>query len=284
MSKNLQLHIPAPCHEDWAAMKPEEKGRFCVSCCKTVTDFSLMSDREVVNYLAGAAGKVCGRFTEDQLQRELMPRPLKKRKAWVVWNVLLIGLLGSLKSRGQTKPARPASHQVMGAPARMVVGKMAAMERTDTRAIRADSPHYAQLPPVEVIGYRTTGRVDIAGGVRSVSGDTLYCSVSGIAISGWISDSLSFLGLGKKEFALYPNPVSRGTVIKLSLNTGKTGKGMVGIYNAAGALVQEKVIELDGGSQIELLAIPASLPGGLYFVKLSAPELKKVYTQKLMIL
>src|SRR5450631_392671 len=133
MTKNLQLHVPAPCHEDWAAMKPEEKGRFCGSCQKTVVDFSLMSDREVLGYLAGVSGKVCGRFAEDQLQRELMPPPQRINKAWVMWNLMLAGLLVASRSKAQSKPPNPpvCSHQVnpdkapkypivMGSPARIV--------------------------------------------------------------------------------------------------------------------------------------------------------------------
>jgi hypothetical protein len=314
MTKNLQLHVPSPCHEDWAAMKPEEKGRFCGSCSKTVVDFSLMSDREVLGYLAGVSGKVCGRFTEDQLQRELMPPPQRKNKAWVIWNLMLAGLLIASRSKGQSKP-RPI---VMGAPARivtparvvtparMIMGKMAAQPvplvtgevaakplsvvigdlaiapETDT-AIPA--PHYKELPPVEVIGYGITGGVQIRiGATETISGDTIMSAATKSVVSQFISDSVAFLGIDKKTFALYPNPAGRGTVIKLSLNLNKTGRYTVGLYNAAGALVQDKAIELDTDSRVELFSLPGSLPGGLYFVKLSAPGLKKVYTQKLIVL
>ncbi len=39
----LKLSIPKPCHEDWAAMTPNEQGRHCAVCAKTVTDFTQMS-------------------------------------------------------------------------------------------------------------------------------------------------------------------------------------------------------------------------------------------------
>ena len=37
-----QYHIPEPCHEDWDAMTPEEKGRFCKVCEKSVVDLTAM--------------------------------------------------------------------------------------------------------------------------------------------------------------------------------------------------------------------------------------------------
>ncbi len=49
-TKSLFLRIPEPCHEDWQAMLPQEKGRHCLACQKTVTDFTKMSDREIIDF------------------------------------------------------------------------------------------------------------------------------------------------------------------------------------------------------------------------------------------
>lgn len=60
-------------------MSPEEKGRFCQHCQKTVVDFSNMTDRELVNYFSTASGRVCGRFMPEQLNREtVIPRESKQ--------------------------------------------------------------------------------------------------------------------------------------------------------------------------------------------------------------
>ncbi len=61
------------------------------------------------------------------------------------------------------------------------------------------------------------------------------------------------------------------------------GGCMVELYNEAGVLLQNKAVELNGDSRVELFNLPASLPGGLYFVRLSAPGWKKTYTQKLIV-
>jgi len=50
-------------------MTPDEQGRFCSQCSKSVTDFTQMSDDEVIIYLRlNSDNKVCGRFRKDQLE------------------------------------------------------------------------------------------------------------------------------------------------------------------------------------------------------------------------
>lgn len=65
----LNISIPKPCHEDWNAMTPTEKGAFCAACAKEVMDFSNMNDDEVKHYfLLNAGKKTCGRFHKEQLK------------------------------------------------------------------------------------------------------------------------------------------------------------------------------------------------------------------------
>ncbi len=59
--------IPKPCHENWENMLPEEKGKFCESCQKTVYDFTQTSDEKIQQIFEKENGNICGRFREDQL-------------------------------------------------------------------------------------------------------------------------------------------------------------------------------------------------------------------------
>lgn len=65
---SLNIRIPEPCHEDWNQMQPEEQGRHCLSCSKTVVDFTGWEASAIKAYLKANAGKkVCGRFYANQL-------------------------------------------------------------------------------------------------------------------------------------------------------------------------------------------------------------------------
>ena len=79
--KKMQLTIHEPCHENWENMSQEDQGRFCSACKKTVVDFTGMSDRQVIAFFKKPAGSVCGRFYQDQLNRDLLPPP--KRLSWI---------------------------------------------------------------------------------------------------------------------------------------------------------------------------------------------------------
>lgn len=64
----MKIAIPEPCHENWGAMTPNEQGRFCGSCQKTVVDFTSFSAEDIQLYFTKHYGqKVCGRFKKQQL-------------------------------------------------------------------------------------------------------------------------------------------------------------------------------------------------------------------------
>lgn len=112
----IQLTIPTPCQQSWDKMTPNQQGRFCASCAKTVVDFSAMSDAELIQYFENLKNEdVCGRVRPQQLNRELAAEvstivkviePAKKR-AWY-WQYAAAFLLffvkgQSVKAQGEIK-------------------------------------------------------------------------------------------------------------------------------------------------------------------------------------
>lgn len=68
MENKYKITIPEPCQENWDQMAPKGNGRFCMSCTKTVVDFTKMSREEIQNYFSSNQHKnICGKFKNTQL-------------------------------------------------------------------------------------------------------------------------------------------------------------------------------------------------------------------------
>ena len=92
LRNNINISIPKPCHENWEAMTPAEKGRFCSVCSKTVLDFTKASDKEIISYLNNNKN-ACGRFNNYQLNRDLII-PKQKSSYWFITTASVLGFLG----------------------------------------------------------------------------------------------------------------------------------------------------------------------------------------------
>lgn len=78
MPTKHKISIPEPCHEKWDKMTPAENGRFCLSCSKTVIDFTTMLPEEVQHFFMANQNKsVCGRFKNSQLENIIIQIPAK---------------------------------------------------------------------------------------------------------------------------------------------------------------------------------------------------------------
>jgi hypothetical protein len=114
MPTSLTLNIAEPCHENWQNMTPQEQGRFCGSCQKIVVDFSVMTDKEILDYFSKTSQQVCGRFSNDQLNTELKATEKKKRFSLAyIWNVILAALLiTEANAQVKPKPKKPVKVNV----------------------------------------------------------------------------------------------------------------------------------------------------------------------------
>ncbi len=80
----MKIVIDNPCHENWDAMTPNEKGAFCLSCQKTVIDFSVKTVEEIKKFFVELpqTENVCGRFKEEQLEEISFEHFFKQFKGW----------------------------------------------------------------------------------------------------------------------------------------------------------------------------------------------------------
>ena len=117
MPNNIQLQVADPCHENWNAMTAVEQGRYCQSCQKTVTDFSMMTDKEILNHLSKRDADLCGRFTADQLDRTLIGEPKKKFSWAYVWNFVIATFLSTGFANAQTSSLKQKKKELTYKPA-----------------------------------------------------------------------------------------------------------------------------------------------------------------------
>ncbi|MFC4230835.1 carboxypeptidase-like regulatory domain-containing protein [Parasediminibacterium paludis] len=211
MTNDLQIHIPTPCHENWNAMTPEAKGRFCGSCAKVVVDFSVMTDNEVLNYLKKNSSNTCGHFTSDQLDRPIIETQLQPNKTWRYWLAFITSLLVMLKqSNGQSQRN---TNKLIGDTTivtndfkDIIVGKVAIKPNEKKVVGRVVDEHDKPILGASVIIKNTrTGVATDADGKFSFKVNTDKVTVS-----------VSCIGYTTKEFEVAANEEIK--LIKLAMN------------------------------------------------------------------
>ncbi|NHN25447.1 hypothetical protein FIA58_007140 [Flavobacterium jejuense] len=108
MNQKTTLSINTPCSEKFDNFLSTEKGGFCSSCQKEVTDFINWTDKEVANHFKNTTQNTCGYFREEQLKTYDNDSTSLKTNRYKLFNaglasVSLLSLLYFNTSFGQTK-------------------------------------------------------------------------------------------------------------------------------------------------------------------------------------
>ena len=91
MNQNISILIKKPCSERVDQFRPTSAGGFCSSCQKEVTDFTAMSDREIIDYFQNEESRVCGRFHPSQLRMYSASVSPPKRHSSALAGIGLVG-------------------------------------------------------------------------------------------------------------------------------------------------------------------------------------------------
>lgn len=316
MPKPIQLHIPTPCHEDWAKMQPTERGRHCAACQKTVVDFTGMSDGEIIRHITRAGSGVCGRLLPGQMNRGLVPMSPVQRNGGKGWQLLLAGIM--LTADG-TMPHPPeivgAIHLQVPPPANtdstadITLELLAPQIELDTpvQIVEMDSPVAAMgdiaiktddtiaeintLPPDSTTmkidpSCKKTGDPDyIFTGKIAVSHPTATDTIQVVkdTLKQVIRDTLTALHmLPKPELHIYPNPVQRGCVFHLSWQS-EPGTYRVNLLGIGGALIQTRMVQVGSRAQVDTWEIPGGLAAGVYIIQATRPGQPGGFTQKMVV-
>ncbi len=311
---NYTVRVPEPCHEDWNKMLPEEKGRFCNSCSKTVVDFSNKTDYEIKNYLNENSGtKVCGHFKESQLNRPLnyslnfadLPKNISTTKAFVIALFLVFGsiLFSCTNEKDQNVEvvgdiAMPQEMVTMGAP---MLNYEIVDSLTEVNTVEGEIVCRTESFVNGGVGYEIQDAIqDTIYQVKdslipTVTTETIYRTMGIIAVEVVQADTTSTDSLSKENKALqisdnviskttdlsvYPNPTTGDFTIKYDVT--KRADIRIDIYDIKGAHI--KSIVNQPSQHAGKYQIPVSLnemPAGIYIVNLINGE--KRFSEKIVL-
>lgn len=167
MAKKVNISIPTPCRENWLAMQTNEQGRFCLSCQKTVIDFTNQSDKEIAETILQHQGKICGRFRQSQLRTIALPEPRISRTHFQTYFLALANaIVASLFVPTQTKAQIPTEIK---------------SHKDYVNVFSTKEQVREQAKPKEKL--KDSEKLTIIGKVRGEEGDNKYYDLPGANVS-----------------------------------------------------------------------------------------------------
>jgi hypothetical protein len=315
--KKLNLSIPEPCHESWDRMTPDEKGKFCGSCQKSVVDFTAMSDRQLGEFFKKTKGSVCGRFHEDQLDRDIeIP---KKRIPWVkyffqfTWPAFVL----FLKSCGQKEPMMDKmgrSSEIITQhgpdPYYGIVGNILP-EIKSVEKLKIEKKN--ELTRLEIIKRKSSREKILENNLPDPDSLTKSAEVNlpkieakehscfSTALQGRMGGAIASIRVYRnetnrqqevkktnsipnieKEYSMFPNPIKAGSLLAITHSKTAEVPELVKIINSAGKVITS--IKQNGSEYAAVfnISIPSNVAQGVYFVQLIGQG-KLIKTEKVVV-
>ncbi|MBL7920137.1 MAG: T9SS type A sorting domain-containing protein [Bacteroidia bacterium] len=294
------IRIPEPCHEDWNKMQPDDKGKFCGSCSKSVFDFSNKTDNEIKDILMAHKGEhVCGHFKKSQVNRPLnisinladLPKNVSIAKAFAIALFLSFGTMlfscTTLDGKkidtiemvntitNETVP--PDTLMELGKVA--VSGKIKCTEETVDGGLKFEEVIIEQPPVINNPPDSLFFKEPIMG-IMVIDPEPLDTAVTEPVPAIPKNTIEEVINKKASEFSVYPNPTTGEFVIKYEVL--KRADVRIDISDLKGALLK-RVVNVPGQFEGKY-NIPVNLnylPNGIYIIDLNNDG--KRSTQKIVI-
>lgn len=242
MNTQTFLKISTPCQESWNQMSEKASGRFCGSCQHEVIDFSVMTDQQIISYLATANTKTCGRFADNQLSRELVPNKQIIKKNWQ-W--LLAAITGLIFSSEKTMAAN-IYKQVNYIGMTNLIEKNPLKDTSLTPILQSGEKMKHDLNGGINEGPMIMGKLEIFGKLD------VQCNVVSLA-KKMLGQDLFTAKIDKKQMHIQPK---------------YAGKYLVELYNADSKLINHNNIHTSKNKEMIILEIDKNVEPGNYYIRL----------------
>ncbi|MBV7533472.1 hypothetical protein [Chitinophaga sp. sic0106] len=180
--EGLYLSIPSPCDQNWDEMVTAQDGRHCNNCRKTVIDFTQYSDEQIITFLKGHKGALCGHVHAGQLNRNLLPMVPQQRLVPVM--LLTAGMLVVTNTADAQVNATRQNTKVVCESTKDFVR----IKDQVCKAERADSiqPCVVSLQEINVVAYKTVRKTLTTGVIVAVGVEKIVRSTPAtITIFSW---------------------------------------------------------------------------------------------------
>jgi|SRR5215204_809951 len=319
--KRIQLAIPKPCHENWDAMTPNVRGKFCASCQKAVIDFTQMSDRQLADFFRKPPSSVCGRVYDDQLRRDIVIA--KKRIPWTkyffqfTWPAFVFllkscgvkeNLKGKIKiesemSREALEPMISVGVILPGQEVTILQTASADTSNPGERKIGTQNVTKGEIAvedtirnqevdsakiladtslPESIAQYKPMDTVVVSAKAHNIIlGGISVCTIQTIQTKRTSVKSVLF----DKEhinFKVYPNPVRSGSSLTISFESADVLPKTMQILSSSGQLISQVKQNEKEINAVTNIQIPPNIPAGIYFLQALAKN-AQVQTTKIIV-
>ena len=271
MKKQTYIYIQEPCHENWSSMTSEEQGRFCHSCSKTVTDFSGMTDTEILKYLSSAKESTCGRFATDQVSREIhQPATAAKKTFWAYMLSMFLPVMIAGKLNAQKKVGKPKTEQHLSTKPAKQLKEMKIVECEET-SDTTKLPNSGSATNGEKLEGNFSTKPVMMG---------LIIEYDKVKKTDTISTIIS-KATKNEMFSIYPNPAVKGKIASIKMNA--TGTFTVQLMDLESKMIVYKTVDVYAKEQMVFLDIPNDIASGTYYLRLVQAGSNKQFVDKLVV-
>lgn len=293
------ISVPEPCNENWNAMQPDAKGRFCHSCSKSVIDFSNKTDMEIRDILmAHKDQKVCGHFKRSQVNRPLnitvnlsqLPKNISSARAFAIALFLVFGtvLFSCTNNEGEKIDAirieKNAEAYTMGAPMPPVENsiedtipvKTAVKKGSDTTAY-IEGEVSIEVPTIQ----GDTVMMDTLSFVEpTIMGGMAYSVINEPEIPVIDEPPAAVIQHGSPALLVYPNPGAGEVTIKYEVL--KKANVRIDLFDMEGTWLKKIVdVKEQHEGKYNIPVNLSALPNGIYLLNMINEGQR--YTERLVI-
>lgn len=313
---SLRIDIPKPCHENWDAMQPNKDGRHCMSCQKTVVDFSLMTDKEILDYISNANGEICGRVDTHQLNRDIKELNPRKRFSFIyIWNLLLLLFVFSGKAKAQggikfknltTVKKEPLNikNAMTGEP----VPFASVMVKGTANGVSSDSAgkfsmesfvtgslleiSSAGFEPVIIKSDKNLQEINLSPVTKELDKVVVvgYGAIRCYSLMGAIGTKVRksipekiYEWLPQKNIVVFPNPTNAGSNVQVALQLKEKGEYRLDLIDASGRVMWMRTMNLIEPKYNLSIPTESKWSAGIYWLRITGRHTKKIYNGKIIL-